>query len=99
MEEKREVAYAHKKVLQGPLKEDADEFFYTSIYNGLSTDIYFHDFEFVFEMTNIKTNYMMKNTAGRSGRCGRVAVGRPPRYFHFACWQELVRQNDFILDK
>ena len=24
MEEKREVAYAHKKVLQGPLKEDAD---------------------------------------------------------------------------
>ena len=45
MEEKREVAYAHKKVLQGPLKEDADELFYNSICNGLSTDIYFHGFD------------------------------------------------------
>ena len=53
MEEKREVAYAHKKVLQGPLKEDADELFYNSICNGLSTDIFFHGFEFDFDMTNI----------------------------------------------
>ena len=63
MEEKREVAYAHKNVLQGPLKEDADELFYNSICNGLSTDIFFHGFEFDFDMTNINKQQLYDETS------------------------------------